>query len=308
MKSPALFKEYIWLVNTIYRAGRISLAEINEKWVETEMSEGVEFARATFNRHKDAIQDMFGIFIECDRKDGFRYYIGNDEVLRENTVQNWMLSTLTVNNIISDSMPLNERILLEPIATDDEYLKLALEAMKKNVKLSIEYQKYETDKPKHFNIEPYALKLFSQRWYVLAHIHFKKESDKPDWKTFLIFAFDRIKNMQLTNEKFVMKKGFSANDYFNDAFGIIVDETECCRVVLRAFDTERFYTRDLPLHHSQKEIGEGDGYADFEYNLCPTFDFKNKVLSYAGRVKVLEPQWLADEIREAHRMAVERYE
>lgn len=55
MKSPALFKEYIWLVNTIYRAGRISLAEINEKWVETEMSEGVEFARATFNRHKDAI-------------------------------------------------------------------------------------------------------------------------------------------------------------------------------------------------------------------------------------------------------------
>ena len=84
-----------------------------------------------------------------------------------------------------------------------------------------------------FNIEPYALKLFSQRWYVLAHIHFKKETDKQDWKTFLIFAFDRIKNMQLTNEKFVMKKGFSANDYFNDAFGIIVDETECIEWLLR---------------------------------------------------------------------------
>lgn len=308
MKSPALFKEYIWLVNTIYRAGKISLAEINEKWVETEMSEGVEFARATFNRHKDAIQDMFGIFIECDRKDGFRYYIGNDEVLRENTVQNWMLSTLTVNNIISDSMPLNERILLEPIATDDEYLKTVIEAMKQNVKISIEYQKYESAAPKHFDIEPYALKLFGQRWYVLAHIAYKKDRDKPDWKTFLTFAFDRIKEMKLTAEKFTIERDFSASDYFKDAFGIIVDDTKCCKVVLRAFDFERFYTRDLPLHHSQKEIGAGENYVDFEYHLCPTYDFINKILSYAGRIKVIEPQWLADEIKEAHRKAFETYD
>ena len=70
MKSPALFMEYIWLITTIYRAGKISLAEINEKWIETEMSDGIEMARATFNRHKDAIQDMFGIFMKGQR-DGF---------------------------------------------------------------------------------------------------------------------------------------------------------------------------------------------------------------------------------------------
>jgi hypothetical protein len=51
MKVPAKFKEYIWLVNTIRRAGKISLAEINEKWLRTEMSEGIELARSTFNRH-----------------------------------------------------------------------------------------------------------------------------------------------------------------------------------------------------------------------------------------------------------------
>ena len=96
MKTPALFKEYIWLVNTIYRAKRISLAEINDKWQRTEMSEGMPLSRTTFNRHKDAIEDIFGIYIDCDRKDGYRYYIGNEEVLHENSVQNWMLSTLTV--------------------------------------------------------------------------------------------------------------------------------------------------------------------------------------------------------------------
>lgn len=40
MKIPTLFKEYIWLVNTIHRARRTSLAELNDKWVETDMSGG----------------------------------------------------------------------------------------------------------------------------------------------------------------------------------------------------------------------------------------------------------------------------
>ena len=41
MTTPLLFKEYIWLVNTIYQARRITLEEINRKWVQTEMSGGV---------------------------------------------------------------------------------------------------------------------------------------------------------------------------------------------------------------------------------------------------------------------------
>ena len=100
MKVPTLFKEYIWLVNTIKRARRITFAEIQEKWLDTEMSGGVEFARSTFNRHKDAIQDIFGIYIECDRKDGYKYYIGNENVLQEDSVQNWIISTMSVNNIM----------------------------------------------------------------------------------------------------------------------------------------------------------------------------------------------------------------
>ncbi len=63
MTIPAKFKEYIWLVNTIRKARRISFAEIQEKWLDTDMSEGVELARSTFARHKDAIEDIFGIYI-----------------------------------------------------------------------------------------------------------------------------------------------------------------------------------------------------------------------------------------------------
>ncbi|UKK80003.1 hypothetical protein [Segatella bryantii] len=130
MKVPAKFKEYIWLVNTIRKYKRITFAEINEKWLETEMSEGVELARSTFNRHKDAIEDIFGIYIDCDRNNGYKYYIGNANMLHEDSVQNWMLSTLSVSNIISESMALKDRIKLESVPCDD-YIEMVIEAMKK---------------------------------------------------------------------------------------------------------------------------------------------------------------------------------
>ena len=104
MKTPTLFREYIWLINTIYEARAITLAEINQRWVRTEMSGGVEMARTTFYRHKLAIEEIFGILIDCDQRNGNRYFIGNNEVLREDNIQNWMLSTLTVvNNLLSDN-------------------------------------------------------------------------------------------------------------------------------------------------------------------------------------------------------------
>lgn len=95
MKTSFKFKEYIWLVETIHKARKITFAEIQEKWLRSDLSEGVELARSTFNRHKDAIQDMFGIYIECDRQHGYQYYIGNDEELENDSVQNWLGEMLT---------------------------------------------------------------------------------------------------------------------------------------------------------------------------------------------------------------------
>ena len=113
MKTQSLFKEYIWLLNTLLRYKKISLAEINEKWVNTELSGGIEIARSTFNRHKEAIENIFGILIECDVKDGYKYYIENEEDLQENSIQNWLFSTLSVNNLLSESVSLKNKILLQ---------------------------------------------------------------------------------------------------------------------------------------------------------------------------------------------------
>lgn len=125
MATPTQFREYIWLVNTIQRAGGITFAELSNKWADSELGGGMALSRTTFNRHRDAILDIFGIIIDCNRRNGNKYFIFNSEVLQEDTVQNWMLSTLSVHNIVSESLSLSNRILLENIPSGGTNLQMS---------------------------------------------------------------------------------------------------------------------------------------------------------------------------------------
>lgn len=307
MTVPSLFKEYIWLVNTIKRTRRISFAEIQEKWLDTEMSGGVEFARSTFNRHKDAIQDIFGINIDCDRKGGYKYYIANEKVLREDTVQNWIVSTMSVNDVISDSKALHDRIVLQQIPCD-EYLETFINAMKRKVRVEVKYRRYESDNVTEVDFEPYCLKLFNQRWYVLAHFHRDATPEKEERDYYGVYSFDRMQEVSLTNVKFEVRDDFDAQDYFSECFGVFASEsTPAERIILRAYNKQRYYLNDLPLHHSQKVIGRGENYTDFEYYIRPTIDFCGHILSLANQVKVICPQSLADRIRQMAMDTLEMY-
>ncbi len=302
MKSYALFQEYIWLVETIHREGRLTLEEINQRWLRTEMSEGVSLARSTFNRHRDAILDMFGIIIDCDRKDGFRYYIYNKEVLEEDSIQNWMLSTLSVNSILSESKAVQNRILLESIPSDGENLHKFIDAMKRGVRIRVNYRRYGAEASNSsMKLDPYFVKLFNRRWYGLVKF--------PE-PTALLFtlAFDRILSLEVTDEKFEYSKDFDPAGWFRDSYGIVRDPAVPVeKVVIRAFGKEVNYLRDLPLHHSQKEVAVGEGYSDFEMTLRPTADFFSPLLARGAAVKVLQPQWLANEIKAIHQAATELY-
>ena len=307
MTVPSLFKEYIWLVNTIKRARRISFAEIQEKWLDTEMSGGVGVARSPFNRHKDAIQDIFGINIDCDRKGGYKYYIANEKVLREDTVQNWIVSTMSVNDVISDSKALHDRIVLQQIPCD-EYLETFINAMKRKVRVEVKYRRYESDNVTEVDFEPYCLKLFNQRWYVLAHFHRDATPEKEERDYYGVYSFDRMQEVSLTNVKFEVRDDFDAQDYFSECFGVFASEsTPAERIVLRAYNKQRYYLNDLPLHHSQKVIGRGENYTDFEYYIRPTIDFCGHILSLANQLKVIYPQSLADRIRQMAMDTLEMY-
>ena len=299
MKVFEKFKEYIWLVNTIYEAKAITLAEINERWLQTEMSEGIPLSRTTFHRHRIAIEEIFGLYIDCDKKNGNKYYIGNHYVLREHSVQNWMLSTLSVSNTLGESQSLHQRILLENIPSGGERLQLVVKAMKESRCLMMSYRRYGAMASYSCMIEPYCLKLFRQRWYILGRL-------SNGWLA--TYSLDRIEDISMMETKFKIPEDFNAAEYFQDSYGIVVDSNlPLEKVVLRAYGNERYYLRDLPLHHSQREIGKTEEYTDFELHIKTTFDFKTQLFSRGAWLQVIEPQSLADEMIEWHQSAVERY-
>ena len=300
MATTTQYREYIWLINTIKRAGRITFAELSQKWAESELSGGIKLSRTTFNRHRDAVLDMFGIIIDCDKRDNYSYYIANQEVLNENTVQNWMFSTISVGNILSDGLSVQNRILLENVPSGGAHLQTVIKAMKESLMISAEYRRYDAAEPKKFLMMPYCVKLFRQRWYALC---------RHRNGFFGVFSLDRFVRVEVSDQHFDIDPDFDAAEYFSECFGIVSEvNAPAERIVLRAYDSERYFLRDLPLHHTQQEIVTEENYSDFEIFMRPTFDFSAHLLSRGIMLKVLEPQWLADEIYNMHVEAAEMYE
>ena len=296
MKPAKIFQQYIWIVNALRQYKRLSLEQLNELWVKDKVIGGETLNRKSFIRHKDAIVNMFGIIIDCDLEHGYKYYISNPEVINDDTIEGWMLSTLTVSTILSDSASLRNRILLENVPAGEEYLQTIILALKTNRRLKITYQRfghesYET------TLSPYALKLFHQRWYILAYTG----------KYLAIYALDRMLSVEISDETFEMPKDFSPEDFFTEYYGITTDDTPMAHVVIRAYGNVPNYLRTLPLHASQREIEHTDEYTDFSYDIRPSIDFVLALMSYTDGLEVLEPIELRQKMCNILQASLERY-
>ena len=300
MKPSGIFKQYIWIINTIFRSKYITLQELNERWVQTEMSEGMPMNRITFNRHRAAIEEMFDISIECQRKGGYFYYIDNEEVFKNNNLQHWLLDSLSISNMLMESSLLKERIMLENIPAGKQYLQPIINAMKQGHKLQMTYHKFGQPNGYTITIEPYAIKVFKQRWYLLAK--------NPKREAPTVYALDRVKQLMETEETFQFPEDFNTEAFFRDCYGVMNTDEKAQRIVIRANAPYMNYVRTLPLHHSQKEIMTTDQYADFEFYLKPTFDFRQELLAQGHDVEVLLPAQLREEMKEMLEKMLSRYQ
>lgn len=166
--AQSLLSKYVWIIDTIYKADRISFKELNSRWLDSEISEGVEIPKRTFDNWRYAIQDMFGLFIENEGKGKYRYYIMNKEDISKNGLRSWIYNTFCVSNALAESQSIKDRILLEYVPSGQEYLQEIIEAMKSNQILNITYHSYWKDEENNFDVEPFCVKLFRQRWYLVA--------------------------------------------------------------------------------------------------------------------------------------------
>ena len=279
-------QKYTWLIDTIRRAGYISLNELSDRWEQWQQDRGESdcqpLHRSTFNRWRTAIADQFGIDIECQHSGDYLYYIGNPDEIDDDKLKKWMLDSFALGNVIGENLSLKGRILIDEIPSGRTHLATIIEAMGENKTVKITYRPYSKSSNYTFPIEPYCVKLFENRWYVLAH--------NVCYDDLRLYAIDRIEVAEITATKFKMPKDFDAAEHFSSSYGIIVDpEVEPRRIVLRADRNHKHYLKSLPLHHSQRLIEDAGEYADFELYLSPTYDFVMKLLQYGAMIEVISP-------------------
>ena len=296
MKQAQIFHQYLWIINTLRAYHKQTFDELNQKWIDDRVAEGNRLQRSSFNRHREAILDMFGIIIDCEPKT-YQYYISNAEVLGDDSIESWLFSTLTVHGMLADSVAVKERLVLEDAPAGEQFLAVIIRAIRTNHRLRIGYKKFEADGYEKV-VCPYALKLFRQRWYLLA---------LNDLDQMRIYALDRMTMAQMTDETFEMPVDFSAQKYFSEYFGVLTTDTPMAHVIVRAHKWMPNYLRTLPLHHSQRELESTPDYTDFSFDIRPTSDFLGELLRHSEGIEVLQPPDLREKMRQMIAEMLKKY-
>lgn len=284
-----LIRKYIWLIDTINQAGYegITFARIAEKWKSNILlSKGSEYAWRTFMNHKDDVYELFGIQIECRKSDNTYHIADRSELKDAAGFKRWVFDALSLSNQLSESSALRDRVLLEDNPSGQEFVAAILEAMRNNKMVTFSYKPFwvaEGRVSNLYHVEPYALKYFRRRWYLLG-----KYGDNP----LRVYALDRMLDIDIEFEDFTLPADFDAEDFFNSCFGIIVGDEEPQLIQLKVDAFQANYLHSLPLHHSQKVVEQTKEYTIFSYFLRITYDLRQELLALGDTVEVLYPKEL----------------
>lgn len=295
------YLRYIWLLDTISSSRTpLTYDHIVRIWEGSPYASMGGLPIRTFHEHRKGIEEMFGVFIECDKSKGYTYYIKNPEVLKQNPYAQLLLHKYSVPQDFTTFNMMRDRILLEEILHGTAYFDSIVESMRRNTELVIDYQRYEGQR-ETLTMQPYSMKVYNRRWYVLGYIK-EKEAIRH-------LALERILDLHTTNAKFELPKEFNPRKYYDNVVGVYVnEELPVVNLKIRVYGVQMEYMRMLPLHKSQSEVKSKYGeFAEFTYRVCLTPELKSKILALGSDVEVLEPAEYREEIKKEISLTLNRY-
>lgn len=299
-------RRHIWILSKLYENPKgLTYKEFAHEWERTELNSlKTTLPKRTFADCLRAIESAFDIQISSDARNGYRYRIVNREWLEKDNVKDWLLSAFAVNGLLQDSKGLRDRVMYETIPSGNTYLLKVLDCMKANRVINLEYQDFFDEEPCEILLEPYFVRVFHQRWYVIGSMRNTPDGEEPEERTkqgrIRRYALDRVKQLDATEDTFKLPHGFTVESFFADAFGIIVEpevlKAERIRIKATDINHRRDYLRKLPIHWSQREVEKHSDYSIFEVTVMPTYDFIQHILSMSSEVEVISPEHVRKEV------------
>lgn len=299
-----LFRRYVWLVDIIRHAGTISYEEISELWKESPLNtDRSPLALRTFHNHRDAIAQLFGIRILCNRST-HDYYIpkegthGNETMLRA-----WMLQSLALSSITDTEKEFDDRVMVDVTPAEQAALPVIFEAMRHSKTIALRYPAIVNDSVYRgeVSVEPYGMRFWHHEWYLLGR---NTSTNKLE-----VFPVAHLMHVRILEVGFSFPEGFSARDYFHRYFGVEVDpdrDPQSIRIRIKGELRHKF--RLQPLHASQREVLTEPDSSIFDFSLVPGPLFTRFILSLGNKAEIIAPASLRTEIAGAIRKSLALYE
>ena len=254
---------------------------------------GFEISARTVQRDMEAIRTEFGIEITFDRiKSG--YFIDPESSINIESFLRF-LEIVNTAELLTESLH-ESKDTLNYISFDKggglkgiELLRPLLKAVKENRKIIFKHFNFHTEKTRKYKVKPYLLKEYQNRWYLVGFV-----SGINEMRT---FGIDRIDELELTQELFVYNPQLNPQERFNDAIGVVYSTSEKQKIILSFIPSQGYYLKSLPLHSSQKIITDDANEFTIEICVVPNYELTQTILMNNEKVKVIEPDWLIQEIK-----------
>lgn len=289
---------YLLIVKKLRNSRLAAFNEINE-YIQREfelMDAPRNISLRTFQRDLNEIRTIFNIDIKCNTLN--QYYIIKDE---NSGFNNRMMEAFDIINSLSTGQQLTPYVILEkrcPMGT--EHIYGILHAIRNSYCVRFSYQKYYEPDNTLREVEPYALKEFKGRWYLLSK-DFKDDYVKS-------FALDRMHEMEISKKKFTYPMDMNPKDYFKNSFGVItLIESDPEEIVLSFEPLQGKYIKSYPLHESQKILLDNEDELLIQLTMFVTHDFFMEILSYGENVKVIKPEDLIKNLKTSYQDALNLY-
>jgi len=262
-----------------------------------------DISNRTLQRDLSQIRNEFGLEIEYNRtKNG--YFINYESSINVASFFRF-LEIVNTADLLTQSLS-HSKDVLNYISFDTggglngiENLPTLLQAIKENRSITFSHYNFHTKTSKNYTIKPYLLREFQNRWYIIGLI-----GNTNDFRT---FGIDRIQKLYLTTKTFKPKPNLRPIEMFDNIIGLVYSFNEIQKIVLSFTPTQGKYIKNLPLHQSQKIVIDNNEEFRISLFIIPNYELNQIILKHGNTVKVIEPIWLVDQIKEILTETLNKY-
>jgi predicted DNA-binding transcriptional regulator YafY len=175
--------------------------------------------------------------------------------------------------------------------TGREYIGKLYNSIVNHQVLTIQYLAFKREKEITFEIHPYHLKQYNNRWFLFGINNGEQNMTN--------LPLDRIVSIADSNSKYIPNTDIDFEEFFEDVIGVTIPEDAQPEKVLLKIDKELWpYIKTKPLHGSQKVKQGTDEFTIVQLEVHLNYELESLILSRGENIEVLEPLELRSRLKE----------